>query len=304
MSISISNITKKYGSQIAVDDVSFDISSGEVIGFIGPNGAGKSTLMKILTGYLGADSGTAVVAGYDVTKDPLEVKKSIGYLPEHNPLYLEMYVREYLRFVAGLHHLKGNVKERISTIIEQTGLTPESHKKIGKLSKGYRQRVGIAQALLHDPQVLILDEPTTGLDPNQIVEIRNLISGISKEKTVMLSTHIMQEVEAICDRILIINKGKIVADEKTGTIKQSAATNEQTVVVEFSHAVDKEPFLAMDGVDKVLEVNPLTLLIRYTGQEDVRASIFKVAVIHEYPVVGLHKKEKSLEEVFRELTGK
>lgn len=304
MSISISNITKKYGSQIAVNDVSFEISSGEVIGFIGPNGAGKSTLMKILTGYIGADSGKAVVAGYDVTKDPLEVKKSTGYLPEHNPLYLEMYVREYLRFIAGLHHLKGNVKERISTIIQQTGLSPESHKKIGKLSKGYRQRVGIAQALLHNPQVLILDEPTTGLDPNQIVEIRNLISGISKEKTVMLSTHIMQEVEAICDRILIINNGKIVADEKTGTIKQSAVANEQTVVVEFSEPVSKEPFLDMEGIDKVVEVNPLTLLIRYTGNDDVRANVFKVAVKHEFPVVGLHKKEKSLEEVFRELTGK
>src|SRR3954469_3536527 len=214
MSIKVNQITKLYGEQKALDDVSFEAGSGQVVGFLGPNGAGKSTMMKIITCFIPQTSGTASVCGFDVTEDSIEVRKNVGYLPEHNPLYLEMYVREYLEFIAGLHKIK-NVRTRIAEMIETTGLQVEQKKKIGALSKGYRQRVGLAQALIHDPKVLILDEPTSGLDPNQLTEVRNLIRSLGKEKTVVLSTHIMQEVEAICDKVIIINKGKIVANEST-----------------------------------------------------------------------------------------
>jgi ABC-2 type transport system ATP-binding protein len=213
MSIQVQNISKKYGKQLALDNVSFEIPRGEIAGFIGPNGAGKSTTMKIITGYMPPTSGKVMINGLDIVEKSLEIKKITGYLPESNPLYVDMYVREYLSFIAGVYGLRKKAKSLVADIIEQTGLQPESHKKIGSLSKGYRQRVGLAQALIHDPEILILDEPTSGLDPNQIVEIRNLISELGKEKTVMLSTHIMQEVEAICDRVIIIDKGKIVADE-------------------------------------------------------------------------------------------
>ncbi|GAJ13209.1 unnamed protein product, partial [marine sediment metagenome] len=252
MSIIAENITKLYGAQKALDEVSFRIKSGEVVGFLGPNGAGKSTMMKIITGYLPPSSGTVVVNNLDVMEHPLEVKKQIGYLPENNPLYHEMYVREYLKFVAGIYKLGNQTKQRMEEIIRQTGLEPEQKKKIGALSKGFRQRVGLAQALIHDPQVLILDEPTSGLDPNQIVEIRNLISEAGKEKTVLLSTHIMQEVEAICDRIIIIHNGKIVADDAKGDIFDYVEEIFQTVHVEFSGTVDQKKLERIGGVNKVL----------------------------------------------------
>ncbi|MCC6837460.1 MAG: ATP-binding cassette domain-containing protein, partial [Bacteroidia bacterium] len=216
MSIKVENITKQYGEQKALNNVSFEVNTGEIVGFLGPNGAGKSTMMKILTCFIPQTSGKASVCGFDVAEESLEVRKQVGYLPEHNPLYLDMYVKEYLEFIAGLHHIK-NVKERIAEMIEITGLQVEQKKKIGALSKGYRQRVGLAQALIHDPKVLILDEPTTGLDPNQLAEIRNLIIEVGKQKTVMLSTHIMQEVEAMCDRVIIINRGEIVANDETSS---------------------------------------------------------------------------------------
>ncbi len=220
MSIEVKEVSKIYGSQKALDTVSFSIQKGEIVGFLGPNGAGKSTMMKIITCFLPQSSGSVKVCGFDVSEDPMEVKKRVGYLPEHNPLYLDMYVKEYLGFIAGLHKIEGK-KERVAEIIEQVGLQVEQHKLIGALSKGYRQRVGLAQALIHDPEVLILDEPTTGLDPNQIEEIRNLIKKVGKSKTVMMSTHIMQEVEAVCDRVIIVNKGNLVADDSSGEISKS-----------------------------------------------------------------------------------
>ncbi|MFT5885531.1 MAG: ABC-2 type transport system ATP-binding protein [Arcticibacterium sp.] len=214
MSISITNLTKTYGSQNAIDNISFDIKKGEIVGFLGPNGAGKSTTMKILTGYLKASSGDASVNGFDIVQHTMEAQRSTGYLPEHNPLYLEMYVKEFLEFTGSLYHLKGSfLKERVALLIDMVGLEREQHKKIGQLSKGYRQRVGLAQALIHDPEILILDEPTTGLDPNQLSEIRELIKKVGEDKTVIFSTHIMQEVESICDRVIILNRGKIVADD-------------------------------------------------------------------------------------------
>ncbi len=228
MSISIHNLTKVYGSQKAIDSLSFDIPKGQIVGFLGPNGAGKSTTMKILTGYLEATSGTASVNGFDVQKEDMQAKNSIGYLPEHNPLYLEMYVKEFLEFAGSLYKMKGAaLKNRVAEIIEQVGLSRESHKKIGQLSKGYRQRVGLAQALIHDPEVLILDEPTTGLDPNQLAEIRALIKEVGKNKTVILSTHIMQEVESICERAIIINLGKIVADKSIKELKSAGQSMEE-----------------------------------------------------------------------------
>jgi len=228
MSIKIQNVTKLYGEQRALDNISFEIKTGEIVGFLGPNGAGKSTMMKIITGFIPPSDGEVFVNGLDVVEEPEKVKQIIGYLPEHNPLYLDMYVREYLEFVAGIYKVKDK-KQKVKTIIEQTGLGVEQHKKLGALSKGYRQRVGLAHSLIHDPEVLILDEPTSGLDPNQIVEIRNLISEVGKSKTVMLSTHIMQEVEAICDRVIIINKGKIVADDSAKDITSQSAEKYQTV---------------------------------------------------------------------------
>lgn len=302
MSIIVENITKLYGAQKALDNVSLEIKSGEVVGFLGPNGAGKSTLMKIITGYIPPTSGKITVNNLDVMENPLEVKKQIGYLPENNPLYYEMYVREYLKFVAGIYKLGNQTKQRIEEIIRQTGLEPEQKKKIGALSKGFRQRVGLAQVLIHDPEVLILDEPTSGLDPNQIVEIRNLISEAGKEKTVLLSTHIMQEVEAICDRIIIIHNGKIVADDAKGDIYDYVEEKYQTVHVEFSGTVDQKKLERIEGVNKVLPVEKNQWLIQSEPDKDIRGDVFNFAVKNNLTVLSMQKQEKSLEQVFQQLT--
>ena len=302
MSIQVTDLTKLYGEQKAVDQISFEIKTGEIVGFVGPNGAGKSTTMKILTGFLPPSSGNAKINELDLIENSLEIRKHIGYLPEHNPLYLDMYVKEYLEFVSGIYKLGKNTKSRIEEIIEQTGLTIEQKKKIGALSKGYRQRVGLAQALIHDPSILILDEPTSGLDPNQIIEIRNLISEVGKEKTVMLSTHIMQEVEAICDRIIIINKGKIVADDSIESIYSHSKDQLITIVVEFDKEADQKHLEEIDLVDKVAKIDGKNWLIQSISTEDIRQKIFNFAVQNNLAVLSMQKKEKSLEEVFQELT--
>jgi ABC-2 type transport system ATP-binding protein len=302
MSIQVKNLTKIYGEQKAIDSISFEIKTGEIVGFVGPNGAGKSTTMKILTGFIPPSSGEAKINNLDLIEKSLEIRKHIGYLPENNPLYLDMYVKEYLEFVAGIYKLGKNTKSRIKEIIEQTGLSVEQKKKIGALSKGYRQRVGLAQALIHDPEILILDEPTSGLDPNQIIEIRNLISQVGKEKTVMLSTHIMQEVEAICDRIIIINKGKIVADDSIDSIYSHTKDQLITVIVEFDKTPDQKQLEKIELVDKVAKVDDKNWLIQSTSTEDIRPKIFNFAVKSDLAVLSMQKKEKSLEEVFQELT--
>jgi len=296
MSITVENISKEYDQQKALDAVSFAIKKGEIVGFLGPNGAGKSTLMKILTTYLRPTEGSAEVNGYSIHQEQKRVQKSIGYLPEHNPLYLEMYVREYLAFNASIYKVP---KSRIPEIIEQTGLGPEAHKKIGQLSKGYRQRVGLATALLHDPEVLILDEPTTGLDPNQLIEIRELIKTVGKEKTVLLSTHIMQEVEAICDRVIIINHGKIVLDKKLTELK---AGKPQVVEVEFDYRVET---IALQKLEKVIKVeNPAGFVyhIYFNTAEDMRGKVFDFAHDNELKILQLHQKNTTLEKLFIELT--
>lgn len=300
MSVKVSGITKIYGQQKALDNVSFELKSGEILGFLGPNGAGKSTMMKILTCYIPQTTGKAEVCGFDITENPIEVRKSIGYLPENNPLYLDMYVREYLEFVAGLFKLK-NKKERVSEMIEITGLSPEKHKLIGALSKGYRQRVGIAQALIHNPPVLILDEPTSGLDPNQLVEIRQLIKNIGKEKTVLFSSHIMQEVEAISDRVIIINKGKIVADKKA-TELQSSISHQQIITVEFDKPVDQKMLRKIAGVEKVVEENNNLYKLYSTSKNDLRTIVSQFAQDQHLLILTLQKEEQSLENIFRELT--
>lgn len=302
MSIIIQGVTKLYGEQKALDNVSFEIKTGEVAGFLGPNGAGKSTMMKIITGFLPATSGSVKVNGIDVADDSLEIKKTIGYLPENNPLYPEMYVREYLAFVASFYKMNIPVKKQVDDIIEMTGLAPEQKKKIGSLSKGYRQRVGLAQALIHDPGVLILDEPTTGLDPNQIVEIRNLIREAGKEKTVMLSTHVMQEVEAICDRVIIIDKGVIVADEEKSSIYSKIRKGIQTIEVEFDKPVREEDIKTAAGAVSVKQISDNTWRVETTGEEDLRPVIFAFAVKNNLTVLSLQKKESNLEEIFRSLT--
>ena len=301
MSIIVDKITKYYGTQPALHNVSFDIQSGEIAGFIGPNGAGKSTLMKIICGFLPPSSGYAMVNGYDVMEQSLEVRRNIGYLPEHNPLYPEMYIKEYLEFVAGLYKIR-NKRARINEIIDLTGLEWEQHKKIGALSKGYRQRVGLAQALIHDPSVLILDEPTTGLDPNQIVEIRSLISEAGKSKTILLSTHIMQEVEAICHKIVIINKGEIVANDRAQDIYQHTASKEFTVMVEFNHIMEEKSLHGISHVQKVIKVNEKTWILSNMEETDFREDVFQYAVQNHISVLSMQRIEKSLEEVFRELT--
>jgi len=302
MSIQVKDLTKIYGEQKALDQISFEIKTGEIVGFVGPNGAGKSTTMKILTGFIPPSSGEAKINDLDLIEKSLEIRKHIGYLPEHNPLYLDMYVKEYLEFVAGIYKLGKNTKSRIKEIIEQTGLSIEQKKKIGALSKGYRQRVGLAQALIHDPEILILDEPTSGLDPNQIIEIRNLISAVGKEKTVLLSTHIMQEVEAICDRIIIINKGKIVADDSIDSIYSHTQDQLITVIVEFDKTPDQKQLENIELVDKVAKLDDKNWLIQSTSTEDIRPKIFNFAVQSDLAVLSMQKKEKSLEEVFQELT--
>lgn len=296
MSIEVHAVSKLYGSQRALDKVSFRVNKGEIVGFLGPNGAGKSTMMKILTGFIPATEGSAAIDGLDVASRSLEVRKKIGYLPEHNPLYLDMYVREFLGFMAGLQKISN---DKIEHIISKTGLSPEAHKLIGQLSKGYRQRVGLAHALLHDPEVLILDEPTTGLDPNQIVEIRQLIKELGRSKTVMLSTHIMQEVEILCDRVIIINKGKIVADTTTEALKH--ASGRQTIIVQFEKEVSNSWFKAITGIHRTKR-DGNQWYIETDAQVDIRKHIFERAVETGNPILNIQTKETRLEDVFRMLT--
>jgi ABC-2 type transport system ATP-binding protein len=299
MSIQVNDITKIYGAQKALNAVSFEIGSNEIVGFLGPNGAGKSTMMKILTCYIPPTSGSAKVCGFDIVNQSLEVRKEIGYLPEHNPLYLDMYVKEFLEFVGGIHKLK-NIKNRVNEMIGITGLQVEQNKKIGALSKGYRQRVGIAQAMIHDPKILILDEPTTGLDPNQLEEIRSLIKSLGKQKTVMLSTHIMQEVEAICDKVIIINKGEIVANDETKNLQQNQTT--QLITVEFDKQVDETQLKSIAEIQKVKNISENIWQLSTTSKNDVRKAIFDFAVANNLSVLTLNKEEQKMEDVFKELT--
>ncbi|WP_299759579.1 gliding motility-associated ABC transporter ATP-binding subunit GldA [uncultured Pontibacter sp.] len=302
MSVEVKNLSKVYGAQHAVNDISFTVEQGQILGFLGPNGAGKSTTMKIATCYLPPSAGTVKVAGYDVVQDPIAVRRHVGYLPEHNPLYLDMYVHEYLQFVASVYGLKGKYgKARVQEMVELCGLTLEQGKKIGALSKGYRQRVGLAQALVHDPQVLILDEPTTGLDPNQIVEIRSLIKQIGQNKTVIFSTHIMQEVTAICDRVVIINRGKLVADSDVASL-QTSGRNEKVTLVEFEAAVEAEALQSIAGVLRVEIAQNHTYRITSSKEADVRSNVFRIAAERNWPLVGLKQEESSLEQVFQQLT--
>jgi ABC-2 type transport system ATP-binding protein len=306
MSLIVQNLTKLYGSQRAVNNISFSARRGEILGFLGPNGAGKSTTMKIATNYLTASAGRVLVEGYDVANDPMKVKRVVGYLPEHNPLYLDLFVHEYLNFVGGIYGMSRKVlKSRIEEMIDLCGLMQEQNKKIEALSKGYRQRVGLAQALLHDPTVLILDEPTSGLDPNQIIEIRNLIRNISKNKTVVFSTHIMQEVQALCDRVVVINKGEIVADEKLESLMETHS-GPRLVLVEFENNVAVETLMRIPGVLNVAVVNGDHSTYRYqlTPEKgvDVRPEIFRLASEKNLSLIGLKLQEDSLETIFRELT--
>lgn len=298
MSIEVKNLYKYYGEQAAVRDVSFSVKKGEIVAFLGPNGAGKSTTMKIMTGFMPASEGEVEICGIKVDIDKLETRRLIGYLPENNPLYTDMYVREYLEFVGRIYKIK-NLKARVAEMITAVGLDVEQHKKIGALSKGYRQRVGLAQAIIHDPEVLILDEPTTGLDPNQLVEIRELIRSIGKEKTVILSTHIMQEVEAICDRVIIISKGQIVADDNAKTLQQEP--EHQTVYVEFDAKVSKAQLSKIPGVSKV-EALENGWLIESVTLEDLRKAVAQYAQKENWLILTLRVDQKSLEEVFKELT--
>ncbi|QYJ67148.1 gliding motility-associated ABC transporter ATP-binding subunit GldA [Flavobacterium litorale] len=296
MSIAVKDISKSYGTQQALDAVSFTINKGEIVGFLGPNGAGKSTLMKILTTYLSSDSGTALVNNSDVALQPKAVQQAIGYLPEHNPLYLDLYVREYLSFNADVYKV---AKNRIEEVIALTGLTPEANKKIGQLSKGYRQRVGLATALLHDPEVLILDEPTTGLDPNQLVEIRELIKNIGKDKTVFLSTHIMQEVEAICDRVIIINKGKVVTDRKLSSLRDG---DSQIIEVGFDYRIEEPLIATIPHLVSYKNTFDFTWELTFSTDKDMRPAIFDFAHDNGLKILQLNQKNKNLEALFRELT--
>ena len=303
MSIVVQGVSKLYGVQKALNNISFEVRTGEIVGFIGPNGAGKSTMMKIITGFIPASSGNVSVNGLPVGDDNPEVKKQIGYLPENNPLYPEMYVREYLGFVASIYRTGSTLRKQTDSIIKLTGLAPEQNKKIGALSKGYRQRVGLAQALIHNPAVLILDEATTGLDPNQIIEIRNLIKEAGKEKTVMLSTHIMQEVEAICDRVIIIDKGIIVADEEKINIYSKIIRPKQVIQVEFDKETRESSLSEIKNVKNVKNVRNNLWLIEAESEEDIRPSLFNFAVKNNLTVLSLNKQESNLEDVFRQLTG-
>ena len=300
MSIKVQQLTKIYGDQLAVNEVSFEAHKGQVLGFLGPNGAGKTTTMKIITGYLPQTSGTAEICGFDVNSQSMEARACVGYLPEHNPLYKEMYVREYLGFTAGLHKVK-NASKRVDEMIERTGLTSHRHKQIGALSKGFRQRVGLAQAMLHDPQVLILDEPTSGLDPNQILEIRALIKELGREKTVILSTHILGEVEAVCDRAIIINKGKLVANAPISELKQQF-TGQSVVSVEFLENVDKNLLASIQHVQTVKSTGKNQWQLVAAAEHDLRADVFAFAVAKKLTLLELRKDTYSVEEVFQQLT--
>ncbi|MEP7373318.1 MAG: gliding motility-associated ABC transporter ATP-binding subunit GldA [Chitinophagaceae bacterium] len=302
MSIEVKNLLKVYGEQKAVNNISFKVDKGEIVGFLGPNGAGKSTTMKIITGYLQQTGGDAYVCGINVAEDPLEIKKKIGYLPELNALYYDMYVKEYLAFVAEVHKVQ-EPKSKIETVIELTGLKVESKKKIGQLSKGYKQRVGLAAALIHDPEVLILDEPTSGLDPNQIVEIREVIKKQGADKTVLFSSHILQEVEAICDRVIIINKGVLVADDKLSNL-QKGNKETHSVVIQFKEPVDKQVLEQLKEVINVSQLQPSFFKIHTTNPEIVRKQILELALLHNLNIVSLQSEDQSLEDVFRSLTQK
>lgn len=302
MSVEVQNVFKIYANQKALNNVNFSIPKGEIVGFLGPNGAGKSTMMKIITCYLPQTSGKVSVCGHDVEEETMQVRKKIGYLPEHNPQYLEMYIKEYLAFVAGIHQIK-SPKKRIAEMIDLVGLEIEQHKKIGALSKGYRQRVGLAQALIHNPEVLILDEPTTGLDPNQIVDIRNLIREIGKEKTVMMSTHIMQEVEAICNRVIIINKGEIVADNPTHEL-QNLVKGKQIIHVRFENSIDINDIRKIKGVSFVNQKGNMHFEIEHSSKENVAKSLFYLAVEKNNPLLEVASIKHDLEDVFQNLTRK
>ena len=300
MSIEVKNLLKEYGEQKAVNNISFKVNKGEIVGFLGPNGAGKSTTMKIITGYLHQSGGEAYVCGLNVAEQPLEVKKRIGYLPELNALYYDMYVREYLAFVAEVHQVDEK-KERIENVIGLTGLTIEARKKIGQLSKGYKQRVGLAAALLHDPEVLILDEPTSGLDPNQIIEIREVIKNQGKDKTVLFSSHILQEVEAICDRVIIIHKGNLVADDKLSNLRNAnAATN--LVIVTFNEPVEMQLLSGLPAAESVQQAGPNNWQLATRNPDHLRKQILELALQHNLNIVSLQNETQSLEDVFRSLT--
>ncbi|MET4106364.1 gliding motility-associated ABC transporter ATP-binding subunit GldA [Hymenobacter sp. UYP22] len=300
--VEITNLTKTFGPQTAVDNISFTAGKGEILGFLGPNGAGKSTTMKIATGYLPPSAGTVVVNGFDVQTDPLEVRRRVGYLPEHNPLYLDMYVHEYLEFIGSVHGLGGSaLRQRVHQLVDRVGLGREQNKQIGALSKGYRQRVGLAQALLHDPGVLILDEPTTGLDPNQIGEIRSLIRELGQDKTVIFSTHILPEVEALCSRAVIINRGRLVADSPVAELGARAA-GETIIRAEFEQAIDVAPLRALPGVKAVDAEAGHTYRIRARAGSDQRGAISRLAAVQGWVLLGLRQEEQSLEQVFQELT--
>jgi ABC-2 type transport system ATP-binding protein len=294
--IEAKNINKFYGKQQVLNDVSFKIKKGNIVGLLGPNGAGKSTLMKILTGYIKPDSGQAFVAGQDMEENPIVIKQKIGYLPEHNPLYLDMYVREYLEFVRSIYKVD---KNRIETVIEQTGLTGEAHKKIAQLSKGYRQRVGLSAALIHDPEILILDEPTTGLDPNQLVDIRNLIKELGKDKTVILSTHIMQEIEQMADNVLIINKGKILADE---SLKKLQTGQQQIIEVEFDLRIEQQFLDELPNIEAAENLMDHIWCLAFNTQDDMRPVIFDFASAKGLKILQMHQKNKNLEQLFKEIT--
>lgn len=302
MPLEFKNLSKRYGRQMAVNEISFNVNAGEVVGFLGPNGAGKSTSMKIATCFLPPTSGTVLVSGKDVRNDSIAIRRSIGYLPEHNPLYTEMYVHEYLGFCGGIFGFKGEaLKRRVNETVEMCGLSLEQHKKIESLSKGYRQRVGLAQAMLHEPEVLILDEPTSGLDPNQLLEIRKLIKDISRNKTVLFSTHIMQEVEAICDRVVVINKGKIVADDSIHNLVKSFSKS-KLITVEFDQPVDRMVLLNLPGVSNVVQLSASSFSVESKSDVDVRAELFRFATEKRLSLIGLKVEEQSLESVFKELT--
>lgn len=301
MSIEIKELVKTYGEQRAVDAISFQVGKGEIVGFLGPNGAGKSTTMKILTGYLGQDSGEARVCGLSVSEQPLETKKKIGYLPEANPLYPDMYVREYLDFIADVHHV-ADKKARIDAVISLVGLTPESRKKLGQLSKGYKQRVGLAAALLHDPEVLILDEPTSGLDPNQIIEIREVIKTLGKDKTVLFSSHILQEVEALCDRVVIINKGRLVADSSLSQLRQSGSGEHTTIRVGFRETLDPAELDALKAVDRITRLNEQEWEIQTATPDAVKKQLMELSLQNHWNIRNLQSENQSLEAIFRSLT--
>ena len=300
MSIEVNKLTKIYGNQKAVDDISFKVEKGEIVGFLGPNGAGKSTTMKMITGYLQPDDGEAIVSGINVSSSPIETKRKIGYLPEANALYYDMYVREYLQFIAEVHHVHDS-RNRIEEMIKLTGLTVESNKKTGQLSKGYKQRVGLAAALIHDPEVLILDEPTSGLDPNQIMEIREVIRMQGKNKTVLFSSHILQEVEAICDRVIIINKGKIVADDKLSNLQQ-LNQNKHIVIVRFGEAVDSLLMETIRDVESIQNLQPGMYKLSTQNPDAVKKQLLELSLNHGFNIISLQSESLRLEEVFRSLT--